>query len=110
MTFPYQHKNTLHYKSIADGSEHNYTKLTITVNHTYLNSANTCRYSADGTPLILKAFFESANSALNFQFHFKQRPGQLTPLEEEYDRRVIGKRVNTKVRFSRKNLNPLKET
>ena len=53
-----------------------------------------CRYSADGTPLLLKAFFESANPALNFQFHFKEKPGQLNPLEEECDRRVIGKRVS----------------
>lgn len=52
------------------------------------------RFSADGTPLLLRAFLESANPSLNFQFSFSKYNSYL-PLEEEYDRRVIGKKVNS---------------
>ena len=51
------------------------------------------RFSADGTPLFLKAFLESASPSLNFQFQFRDNKTYLT-LEEEYDRRVMGKKVS----------------
>ena len=49
------------------------------------------RFSADGTPLFLRAFLESANPSLNFQYQFKER--KCIALEEEVDRRVNGKKV-----------------
>ena len=64
-----------------------------------LGSRRGSRFSADGTPLFLKAFLESANPSLHFQFCFKNIQGSkngLAPLEEEFDRRIMGK----KVRFS----------
>ena len=43
---------------------------------------------------LLKAFLESASPSLNFQFHFRhdEKKGFLM-LEEECDRRVMGKKV-----------------
>ena len=60
-----------------------------------LGSRRGSRFSADGTPLFLKAFLESANPSLHFQFCFKNTSGKniLSPLEEEYDRRLMGKKV-----------------
>lgn len=55
------------------------------------------RFSADGTPLSLRAFLESANPSLNF--HFNMRGGNhFIPLEEEYERRIIGKKVFSRLR------------
>lgn len=51
------------------------------------------RFSTDGTPLLLRAFLESASPALNFQFQFKEKQHQFTPLENEFDRRVLGRKT-----------------
>lgn len=52
------------------------------------------RFSADGTPLSLRAFLESANPSLNFHFNMKSMTNSLMiPLEEEYERRIVGKKV-----------------
>lgn len=60
-----------------------------------LGSRRGSRFSADGTPLFLRAFLESANSSLHFQFCFKGIAGKngLVPLDEEFDRRIMGKKV-----------------
>lgn len=60
-----------------------------------LGSRRGSRFSADGTPLFLRAFLESANPSLHFQFCFKGIAGKhgLAPLDEEFDRRIMGKKV-----------------